>query len=116
VEKNPPRRRTSSHRARSSPHSLGLLPRLSHQPLGHRRRGRGDGAGPSRLLILRMATRSGFTLFAANHRDPPPVMSDEEVEKDLETAGSAIQTFAPGGLWGLAMGGALALMALVAGT
>jgi hypothetical protein len=43
-------------------------------------------------------------------------MSDEEVEKDLETAGAAIQTFAPGGLWGLAMGGALALLALAAGT
>jgi hypothetical protein len=42
-------------------------------------------------------------------------MSDEEVEKDLETAGAAIQTFAPGGLWGLALGGSLALMALAAG-
>jgi hypothetical protein len=42
-------------------------------------------------------------------------MSDEEVERDLETAGNAIQTFAPGGLWGLAFGGALALVALAAG-
>lgn len=42
-------------------------------------------------------------------------MSDEEVERDLDTAGAAIQTFAPGGLWGLAMGGALALLALAAG-
>jgi hypothetical protein len=42
-------------------------------------------------------------------------MSDEEIEQDLETAGSAIQTFAPGGLWGLAMGGVLALLALAVG-
>jgi hypothetical protein len=42
-------------------------------------------------------------------------MSDEEVERDLETAGTAIQTFAPGGLWGLALGGALALVALATG-
>jgi hypothetical protein len=42
-------------------------------------------------------------------------MSDEEVEKDLDAAGAAIQTFAPGGFWGLTMGGALALLALAAG-
>lgn len=39
-------------------------------------------------------------------------MSEEEVEQDLDTAGSAIQTFAPGGLWGLAIGGTLAAIAL----
>jgi hypothetical protein len=42
-------------------------------------------------------------------------VNDEEVEKDLDKAGTAIQTFAPGGLWGLAIGGALALMAIAAG-
>lgn len=42
-------------------------------------------------------------------------MSEEEVERDFDTAGAAIQTFAPGGLWGLAIGGALALVALALG-
>jgi hypothetical protein len=42
-------------------------------------------------------------------------MTEEEVEQDLGTAGDAIQTFAPGGLWGLAVGGALALVALALG-
>jgi hypothetical protein len=51
------------------------------------------------IYILPMAKRSGFALIGANHRDPPTLMSDE-VEKDLDTAGAAIQTFTPGGLWG----------------
>jgi hypothetical protein len=42
-------------------------------------------------------------------------VSEEEVEQDLDTAGAAIQTFAPGGLLGLAVGGSLALIALAAG-
>jgi hypothetical protein len=42
-------------------------------------------------------------------------MSDGDVEQDLDTAGSAIQAFAPGGLWGLAVGGVLAVVALALG-
>jgi hypothetical protein len=42
-------------------------------------------------------------------------VSDEEVEQDLDTAGDAIQTFAPGGLVGLAIGGSLAILALAVG-
>jgi hypothetical protein len=42
-------------------------------------------------------------------------VNDQEVEQDLGTAGDAIQTFAPGGVVGLAIGGTLAVLALAAG-
>jgi hypothetical protein len=42
-------------------------------------------------------------------------VSEAEVEQDLDTAGAAIQTFAPGGLWGFAIGGALAILVLIVG-
>lgn len=41
-------------------------------------------------------------------------MNDHVGEEDLDTAGASIQTFAPGGLWGLVAGGILALLALAA--
>ena len=40
---------------------------------------------------------------------------DKEVGRDLGNAGAALSTFAPGGLWGLAVGGAFAIFALVLG-
>ncbi len=42
-------------------------------------------------------------------------MSDEEFERDLDAAGAAMSAFAPGGWWGLAVGGALAAVALGTG-
>jgi hypothetical protein len=36
-------------------------------------------------------------------------------ERDLDAAGSAIQTFAPGGLWGLVVGGVLAILIVAYG-
>jgi hypothetical protein len=37
------------------------------------------------------------------------------VDRDLESAGSAIQAFAPGGLLGLVVGGLVAMLALIFG-
>jgi hypothetical protein len=43
------------------------------------------------------------------------VVSQEEVGRDLDAAGAAIETFAPGGPWGLAIAGTLAILALAIG-
>jgi O-antigen/teichoic acid export membrane protein len=40
---------------------------------------------------------------------------EDEFDRDLESAGSAMLTFSPGGLWGLVVGGLLATAVVVYG-
>jgi hypothetical protein len=72
-------------------------------------------AAPRRGKCSVSALRAEQNLFYIERGGILGFVSEDEVERDLDSAGAAIQTFAPGGLWGFAIGGALAILVLIVG-